>query len=878
MKRLNFLAVMAFASSMAFAQTYKLTEMTAETFAAGGDAQWSFQKYEYGTGTYTSFSKYGEESTCNYLDQYIPERVMGERITEIDGYTTDSEGNYWAANKRNAWYDQKYEAPRTNSHDKFIYMTEDFETYANPKYAGVVSFTVPEDGYYKVSGSIVRQDCFPLSPLYLVPRYRLQGTEVVDSAVTMGLAFAYGENGGEIDGWSNCSLAQGGNQRFVAQVPTDYLFAFHGKKGDIISFEANASKYFLNYSWDRDAYGRSFFKKLDIEVVDQATAEAAENYADPYDMTGVAEFIQKLGEYETQVQMIEADDNLVGLGYGKYTQEAIDKFYEDVAVLYEDYQKGLINGMNVAIYDQKLEKIWNTFLSSKANFDYTAEGNYVLFTDDENIKYVQLPMTADTNNDQPFGYYYHNVNGGDYVKFPNFGKTKNGADGWFNGGEWLYITPSGDVHPDVSKAPSIMFTAPAEGYYKVGISLFRTNPNEKVENPLYLRTRMVSENEGVFSCPKDDEMFSKEYGSVANDGMQGKAPIDLDFYVHMKQGDKIAAEIDCYTSNRNSSANTKITRFLVAGMLSEGQPITKEFVDNADFPLYDAYKLADMTALQALLVEAHELDEKAKYSVGDGEGQYSEELYTAFAQLLAQGDAYVANPGETTQREIDVFANNLRKAMDALAASRKPYSVSVDGSISFRVAGTPKLLVQKDPAPGGHYYGALWSLEEVAADAEKNNRQVEDYCWTFDVNQHADGGYYLTNKDGVLTADGYVSALPPNPTDVLAAARLAFYKEEQTDSTVAVCRLSDNQYWNTSMRWASPYDKIVTSAAPVYSWIVCKDVTTGVEMTENVTKSERSVEYFTLDGRRIAAPAKGVVVKRTVFGDGSVATKKIVIK
>ena len=39
MKRFNFLMVLAMTSSMTFAQTYRLTEMTKETFAAGGDEQ-----------------------------------------------------------------------------------------------------------------------------------------------------------------------------------------------------------------------------------------------------------------------------------------------------------------------------------------------------------------------------------------------------------------------------------------------------------------------------------------------------------------------------------------------------------------------------------------------------------------------------------------------------------------------------------------------------------------------------------------------------------------------------------------------------------------------------------------------------------------------
>lgn len=43
-KPITFLAVML-AGMTANAQTWKLTDMSQETFAAGGDAQWSFEKF-----------------------------------------------------------------------------------------------------------------------------------------------------------------------------------------------------------------------------------------------------------------------------------------------------------------------------------------------------------------------------------------------------------------------------------------------------------------------------------------------------------------------------------------------------------------------------------------------------------------------------------------------------------------------------------------------------------------------------------------------------------------------------------------------------------------------------------------------------------------
>ena len=212
----------------------------------------------------------------------------------------------------------KYENIGTNDLDKFIYMSENFETYAQPKYAGVVTFTLPQDGYYVVNGTIVREDCDQMAPLYLIPRYRIQGIENIDSAVTMGMAFAYGDQGGQIEDSNNWNLFQGGEQRYVAQVPVDYQFAFYGKQGDKVSFETNAAKSYGFESAPRACWGRSFFKKLDIDIVDQATAEANEYYLDPYDKTGVEDFKQKLAEYEVILSNIDSDPDSVGEGFGQY--------------------------------------------------------------------------------------------------------------------------------------------------------------------------------------------------------------------------------------------------------------------------------------------------------------------------------------------------------------------------------------------------------------------------------------------------------------------------------------------------------------------------------------------------------------------------------
>lgn len=870
---------LAMASSMAFAQTYKLAEMSAETFASGGDAQWSFQKYEYGTGVYTKFAQYGTESTCNFLDQYQPERVMGELIASIDGYTTDDANNYWAGTLRNAWYDLKYESPNSNSADKFIYMTQDFETFANPKYAGVVSFTVPEDGYYKVDGTIVRQDCFKFNPLYLVPRFRQQGVEQVDSAITMGLAFAYGDNGGEVEGWKNVKLSEGAEPRFIPQTPTDYSFSFYGKKGDVVSFEANASKYYLNYSFSRDCYGRTFFKKLDIEKVDKAVAEADNNYCDPYDMTGVDDFKKRLDECDATLTDIMANPDLIGDGWGQYTNDAVDEAYDLITKFSFAVTSGQVNAMNLEVYKAQFEAEWQKFLDSKASIDYKATGNYVLFTDNSNLDIVKLPL--DQNSDTPFGYYWYDTNAGVYNKFETWTKTKGGVDGWCrNNGEWMYLQQDGTLHPDVARTPAILFTAPADGMYNVGISLYRTNPNQKVENPLYLRTRYVTNADGVLSCPKSQEMYSKQYGSVANDGMQGKAPIDLDFYVNLKQGDVFSADFDCYTSGRNSSAGTQITRFVVASMLGEDTPITKEFAESTGLPIFDPYKLADMTSLQALLDSANTIKTNLEGKIGEEEGQYAADSYTAFNDCIAKGEGYVANAATATQVEVDAFCEELKEMITQLYESRKPFSVAMSETTAIRLAGTNKYLVQKDAA-SDHYYAAFMSMDDIIAAVAKG-ASIDDYKWTFTVNAHADGGYYLTNENGVLTADGYVGMLPPNPTDDYAAARLNFVTEEKGDTLVAITRCSDNKYWQGSFTWRSPYDKINQSSKPVFAFVLgdAPAITpSGIDnMQAGAAGDVKTVEYYAIDGRRLSALAKGIVLKRTVAADGTVNTMKIVVK
>lgn len=863
------------------AQTYKLTDMSQEAFAAGGDAQWSFQKYEYGTGQYTAYAQYTDKSTANFLDYYNPERCMGNRIYEIDGYTGTTNQNLWPAELRYAWCDSLYEdVNNANSFGKFAYVARAFgneiETYANSKFAGVVSFTVPEDGYYTVAGSVARQDCPSMKGLSIVPRYRYSGATQVDNAVTMGLSFEYGINGGQIDGYSNNLVTQGGQQRWLSQQAYPYTMAFYAKKGDVVSFEANAYVNFSSATYARDCYGRTFFKQLDITKTDEAAAKATSNFVNPYDEAAVKELQASLQGYFDRIEVIESDS--MGTDYGQYKEESVLAAYEVLNAIQEGVTTGAVNAMNAPMYKDKLTTAWNTLMLSRYTFDYSAKGNYILYTDNEDLADKKVDFTK--NEDNPFGYYSYTPSTGAYAKLPNYGKTKGGSDGWYNkANDWFYIQADATMHPLANQAPAVMFTAPEDGYYKVEINLYRTSPNVKVENPLYLRNRFVTQDGETLTCAKDVEISSKQYGSVANDGQQGKAPIEMNFLVNMKKGDKISSEVDAYTSNKNSSAGTTFTRYVVAGYLSEGQKIDDQYVAICGLDLYDPYKAADMTELKAVVDSANTIAKAA--NVGDDEGQYPTDNYNTFKEAIAAAEAYTTSTETYGQGVIDQAVLDLNSAITAFLAARTPYTVTLPQTLNLRVAGTQKRLTQKNAASNGTYfYADFCAYADVVADTVRNNTLMSQYSWLFKAIANEAGGYNLTNDNGIVTKDAYVSIYSTDEATI-ADSRLLIVKENAEDSLVAVKRLSDGKYWTAKIEWKSPYNRVATSDAAQYLFVIDAEggeVTAVRGITDKGNGAAVKVELFNVNGMRTNAVTKGLIIRRTTYADGTVKTDKIIVK
>ncbi|MBD5356328.1 MAG: hypothetical protein HDR88_04895 [Bacteroides sp.] len=96
-------------------------------------------------------------------------------------------------------------------------------------------------------------------------------------------------------------------------------------------------------------------------------------------------------------------------------------------------------------------------------------------------------------------------------------------------------------------------------------------------------------------------------------------------------------------------------------------------------------------------------------------------------------------------------------------------------------------------------------------------------------------------------------------------------------------------YWGDSYEaiiYPTGFDKIGVrtfyinpDGSKTYSNIVYNDgsVTSGIQSASDDMLSVTGIEYYTVDGRRIAKPAKGsICIKRTIFSDGSSKTTKLI--
>ena len=883
MKRFFNAILCAMLALSASAQTWNLNALTAEDFEAGGDEHWLFDKLTYATGECQSFTTFGTNSTCNYVDLYQPERVGGQLFQDI---AADMEINgefTWALTLRNAWYDTEWTSPsRTDANAKFVYVSradmlgDIFEVCGNKDYNAIISFQATADGFYQVSGSIIRQDGANLKALKLIPRFRPGGLERIDGSLTMGLSFPFGEGGSNIDGATNTSLATGYNQRYTSQTPTDFSFAVRMEEGDILSFEVSYQD-LTTSGWPRDYYPRVFYRQLSVTATDEATARADEHFVDPYEQGSLTQLTEKLDEYYNIYKDIKVGDKP-----GNVTQEGAEAFEMVYFSVLGDINEGMANALNSDYYLQLLEDAWQALMKTMVRVDPFAEGNFRLITSTGTPGTEEFELTPDeeafaANNDAPWGFYGRVVSDGSFEKFANHdANNKSGEVAWYKGsGQWYYVTDHAAIHPLTDRAPGVQFTAPEAGIYRFDLSAYRPNPNPKVENPLYVRCYLLTGD--MTTAQTNQAILAKQYGSVKNDGAEGKAPISLAFYASLNVGDRVFMELDGYTSGSIASAGTQLLNLTACRFITEGQAITVADANASTELFVNPYAVGDATALRAAIAEAEQLLKETEEQLGEADGQYSEDAYFILATVVEEAKEMAELEGnpEGTQLRFDAMVYSLQDAIKALKGSKVSYHLVVRGEYSISIAGTDKHLTQNNTPNGMYYYANFFNSDGVIGDAARfEGYEAEDYNWTFVFTpSEADERYIniTSAKYGWLTADAYVEAgEDPNPDSHL----FELLVENPGDEVFAV-RRPDGLYWGTTMNWVAPYNRISTSKEPLFVFTLSNDTPLAIASVQ----ARPAVEgCYDLSGRRISPKQSTVSSQLLKKGIYIINGKKVVVR
>lgn len=881
------------------AQTsHNLFALTEDDFEQGDTAPYHFEMYTREDGGFATLSTFGDSCMANYVDIYNPERLQGERITEIDGVEANGT-NTWAANMRPARYMQQYTSPVTSL--DLVYVCQDlregfgYELYGTSAYSSAITFEVPADGYYVATGTIIRQDHPALDSLYLKPIYRYATQADNAQRADMGIAIGYGGHGGELDSYSgNCHLNNGAEQRYYEEVATDFTFAFNAQAGDKVALIVDS----LDYA-TRDCWARSFVRALCYTLTDEQTAQGNEHYADPYDQTAVDKLIALLDSLSDVVSAYEK-----GSGYGQYPADAINAFYEAYSDVLEAYDAGDINPMNAAYYEEDLWAAMEALEAQRVDFDFEATANYRLYHSTGSIDDGDLAVAYDeddflANDDNPWGFRCYTEATGQYERFAyHDSSNKSGQTAWYNSSsQWLYVCDYGEMHPlSASVDPAITFTAQADGVYKVYADAYRYKSTSS-NTPLTFTSRFIGD--GQASCDSALYIQQKHYGGKDDDGANGFAPVALEYFVNMAAGDMLTFEVGA--PNGNGSANTQVMNLTICSRLNDNLIFTADSAKRSGLPFYDPYTPVDDDAKEALedaMAEAYELVEAVGEDFGEEDGLYGEDELNALLELLTEAEALYADD-DATQVDVDTMVSQLGKAVSALKASRKGYHLMPEGDYSIVVAQTDKHLTRKNMASAGTFYyaGFLTYSEALAyATANADLEEVTDMSWTFHIAPYShvedldedgvdettltsDTQLWITCDTGWLTRHGYVST--GSGTGSMAANVLEFITQEEGDSLFAI-RTADGDYWLGSTTWVSPYDKVDTSDTPAYIFTLgtATLADTNAEATTvesacpttapTVVRSER----FTLDGRRASANATGIILIRQTLSDGTVKVVK----
>ena len=715
------------------AQTYDLLALTPTEFQAGGNTQWSFEKYNLSTGVYSTFTQFGDSGRINFRDIYNPERYQGVLIGEPD----PSQSALYST-KKNSWFNNKNE---------YLYIGENYEVYCLYSSNPAIVFTAPADGYYKVNATVLREDGWKTPNLNAVFRYRYNGETTLDNQASIGYNFPFGAGG--LNTNSTLLDESGIMLKSIIQQPASTSFYIYAKAGSKITFEIDCKNYPEAATVVREAWARTKWTALNLQVVTEAEAKASSNFADPYSTGWEAGFWAKYGEANDVLNLATT-----GTEVGQYPATAKSTFESVLTAAEAAFNAGQINSFNAVAWITKMEQSIVTFKSKVNKIDWSQSYNYKLFPIDEanSEEVTKLFNTVSLNVSTPWNFKRYTVSNGTYANFTTWGTGGKFSTGggnpwgsfttlysWYNAtGDWLFLGQNGWMHPTTAVSPTITFTAPANGIYKVGATVLR-QPHTRTKT-LWARFRYMPV--GTTTCSKSNFIFAKEFG-----GNSSSKPIDADFYINLKTGDVLTFEEDCYTANENSSAGMQWSRLGIATMQGAEVDI-KAAIALDTLTFIDPYKPGNFSALQTLLNTCNTFLNAAP--LDSALGKYPTSAATKFS-LVTTSTQSMITAATAGQPAIDVQISTLNDAFTVFKNSLVTDLNKIsDGIYNIKISD----------GNGDYLYLTDWKLVSPASAAatdtifpiflpeDKINPKVQSWQITKDANVNRiriDSKYRLDN-------------------------------------------------------------------------------------------------------------------------------------
>ncbi len=155
---------------------------------------------------------------------------------------------------------------------------------------------------------------------------------------------------------------------------------------------------------------------------------------------------------------------------------------------------------------------------------------------------------------------------------------------------------------------------------------------------------------------------------------------------------------------------------------------------------------------------------------------------------------------------------------------------------------------------------------KTASDGSYDNSQV----WYIASNSLKRSNIVSMVDSAYLNGDGVFKTSTYYPFRFQGAAGTMYF---------AVVNKSTSEYWNVTADGVLAYSGTKDFGGYDFELIPLEDfVPSGIDGVRGEGQRIVRIEYYSLDGRRIAVPTEGVVVRRLYFGNGKVNTDKILVK